>query len=1155
MRAFPRIFLVAICVLLLSFAAYGQFTGGDLVGTVVDSSGAVVPSATVTATNQATNVKSTATTNTNGEYRLSNLLPGTYVVNANGRGFETTSVRDVVVALNQTSTVRIALKVGQVETTVEVTAEAPGIDTTTAQLATTYDLKEAADLPIAAFGSGVLNLSLLQAGVGSSGGIGAGSGPSVGGQRPRNNNFMIEGVDNNDKGVTGPDITIPNDAVQNFTVLENQFSPEFGHSTGGQFNQMVVSGTNTWHGRAYEYLQNRNLNAIDVSRKQQGITKNPRYDNNRFGGQVGGPIIKNKLFFFTNYTYNPIGQATTPSAGVLAPTATGYTQLAAISGLSATNLGILKQYATGSGSPQNVNVQGSNCPAAGCPVQVGIVPIVAPNFINNKFFVSSVDYNISSNDQLRGRYIYNQQKSIDTAATLPVFYEPVITPGHIFTLSEFHTFSASITNEFRVGFSRYGNAFTVGPQKYPGLDAFPNIQLEDLNLNIGPDGNAPQFGFKNFYQAVDNVSWVKGNHTLKFGIDTAEYISPQQFTQRARGDYDYSTLDLWLRDVVPDVLAERSLGNAGYYGNQYWIFGFANDIWKVRPNLSLNLGLRYEYLSTPQGWAKQALNTSANVPGLITFNAPSAPKTDFAPRIGFAWSPEASGGLLKMLLGSSSSSSIRGGFGMGYDVLYDNIGVLSLPPQLAQTSDCPGGPGCGPDAGFLAGGGIKPFAGTPVLTKDFCTNVVGVSVPDDAHCARLLTASFLPNGTPVSVKYPQSFQYNFGIQRMLAKNYTVEVRYVGTQGAHLNVQNRLNKIASVDSTHFIPYFTSAPSQATLDGMTTTLRSLQTRFTGPFGGSGFDPVYAAQGFNLTNIVGFAPYGHSSYNGLQTQITRRLTEGLQFQVAWTWSHTIDDSTADFFSTVLSPRRPQDFRNLHGERANSALDRAHRLTISGIYDMPFFKHSNWVMKNLAGNWELAPVYTFETGEWADPQSQQDANLNGDAAGDRVIFNPTGASGTGSDVTGLCTSQYVTSGAKAAGISCGSSGKVNGTTVNTANFLVGYLVSNPNAQFYRTRQGMLANSTRNIMQMPGINNLDLALIKRFNFTERMSFEFSAQMLNALNHSQFIGGSLNDIQSIGQAGSAATTYLVPGSSNFNKPELTFPSNSRSIQLGGKFIF
>ena len=175
----------------------------------------------------------------------------------------------------------------------------------------TFDTKEVQDLPTATIGLGVLNLSLLNAGVATSGGIGAGTGPSVSGQRPRNNNFTIEGVDNNSKSVTGPVVTIPNDAVQNFTVLQNQFSPEFGHSSGGQFNQTIVSGTNKWHGRVYEYFQNRNLNAIDTHQmraRRPDQHHQSGFDNNRFGGQVGGPIWKDKIFFFTNQEYNPIHQ-------------------------------------------------------------------------------------------------------------------------------------------------------------------------------------------------------------------------------------------------------------------------------------------------------------------------------------------------------------------------------------------------------------------------------------------------------------------------------------------------------------------------------------------------------------------------------------------------------------------------------------------------------------------------------------------------------------------------------------------------------------------------------------------------------------------------------------------------------------------------------
>ncbi len=209
--------------------------------------------------------------------------------------------------LNKATTANITTSVAGTSTTVEVSETAVTIDSTTPTISTTFNSKEISDLPSTSTGSGVLNLSLLDAGVASSGGVGAGSGPSVGGQRPRNNNFTVEGVDNNSLSVTGPLIQLPNDAVDSFTVMQNQFSAEFGHSSGGQFNQTIKSGTNQFHGKAYEYFQNRNLNAIDsLLRAAQGYqnVSNPRYDNNRFGGQVGGPIIKNKLFFFTNWEYN-----------------------------------------------------------------------------------------------------------------------------------------------------------------------------------------------------------------------------------------------------------------------------------------------------------------------------------------------------------------------------------------------------------------------------------------------------------------------------------------------------------------------------------------------------------------------------------------------------------------------------------------------------------------------------------------------------------------------------------------------------------------------------------------------------------------------------------------------------------------------------------
>ena len=236
---------------------------------------------------------------------------------------------------------------GAASETVEVTGAAPTIDTTTAQLQTTFDPQYSQDLGLTSAGgagAGVLNLSLLTPGVTNGSAMGDGVGPSVGGQRPRDNNFTVEGVDNNNKTVTGALITVPPEAVENFTLLSNQFNSEFGHSSGGQFNTTVKSGTNSFHGSVYEYFRNRNLNAVDQTWVQQGLTSNPRFDSNRYGGTFGGPIIKNKLFFFTNFERNPIGFISVGGGAVQAPTAAGLAAIAADPNLNATNFGIFQKY-------------------------------------------------------------------------------------------------------------------------------------------------------------------------------------------------------------------------------------------------------------------------------------------------------------------------------------------------------------------------------------------------------------------------------------------------------------------------------------------------------------------------------------------------------------------------------------------------------------------------------------------------------------------------------------------------------------------------------------------------------------------------------------------------------------------------------------------
>jgi Carboxypeptidase regulatory-like domain len=1129
------ILLASVTMMAGSIAA--QAISGDVVGTVLDRTGASVPNAAISAENVATGVKTSTTSNAQGEFRFGNLPVGTYTIRVSAPGFSTLTFSDFRVELNKVSTINASLEIGSTSAVVEVTGATPLINTTNAQIDNIFDTKVTTDLPVSSIGLGVLNLALLQSGVSTSGGVGAGTGPSVGGQRPRDNNFTIEGVDNNNKTVTGPLVQVPNDAVQEFSALSNQFSPEFGHSNAGQFNTIVKSGTNDIHGRAFGYFQNRNFNAIDQSVIQAlgPGGKNPRFDNNRFGGQLGGPVLKNKLFYFGDFEYRVLGQASVVAGGLCAPTAAGYATIQTIPNISATNLGILQKYAgnapaggncpnvlaknPGSGAAnttKSIFVTNPNAPGGFTPVEVGTIPVQAPNFTNYKYLTTSMDYDISAKDQLRGRYIYNSAVGIDNKANLPAFFLTSPTKYHLASIAEFHTFNASISNELRVAFNRYDNTTPAGNFSFPGLDSFPNLIFFDLGLQIGPDSNAPQFTIQNLYQAIDNVTWTKGNHTFKFGMEARKFISPQSFTQRARGDYDYNTVDLYLRDLNPDNLAERSLGNPIYYGDQVGIFWFASDSWKLRRNLTLDLGLRHEYTTIPFGERSQKLNQAASVPGLIDFSEPRAPKTNFMPRVGLAWSP-----------GRNGDTSIRAGFGIGYDVLYDNIGILSLPPQLSGTIDTPQPPVIN---NFLASGGILPSAG-------------GIQTFPTLAAQQKATA----NHVVVDQKDPYSIQYDLSVQHTFKSKYSFEARYLGTRGVHLNTQSRINVQDRVDSTHFLPTFLTAPSQATLDAMTNTLASISAR-------PSIIPAYSANNFT-TNIVQFTPNGWSDYHGLALQGSRQFANGLQFVAAYTWSHTIDNSTADFFSTVITPRRPQDFQNINADKSSSALDHRHRFSLAAYYDLPYFKSGNWLRRNGLGNWLFAPIYTYQLGEPADVQSGIDANLNGDSAGDRAIFNPSGVPGTGSGVTPLCTSalpSFATCGENDFSSKKGAPGPGN---FNSTPFMVAYLASTANAQYITAGKGALANSGRNTLATRPINNLDLTAAKRFNLTERMRLEFQTQFLNILNHPQFTPGYTNRVDSIGFIGASATNYLKPSSTLFNKPDQAFPSNSRMLQLALKFIF
>jgi hypothetical protein len=1092
--------------------AAAQTISGDLTGVVYDPSGAVVSNAKISTLNEATGVTSNSVSTSTGEYRITNLPSGSYTVTVNAPGFAQQQRKSVQISLSQATTLNVTLQVTGASQTVEVTEAGATLDTTTAQVQSSFGSAVAMDLPMSSMGAGVINLSLLNAGVATSGAVGAGTGPSVGGQRPRNNNYTIEGIDNNSSSVTGPVATIPNDAVAEFTVLQNQFSPEFGHSSGGQFNQVVKSGGNQFHGSAYEYFMNRNLDAADNLSAIDGTPLHPRYDNNRFGGTISGPLTKNKLFFFVNYEYNPIGSSS--SAGlVYAPTAAGYSLLAGMSGINQTNLNIMRQYlgtASSAATPASLggsyplvgpgNASLGNQAAGATPIPVGQISIAAPNFSNTHNAVASIDDNVSDTDQLRFRFILNRLSAIDTAASLPQFFTTIPTNAYVATLSEFHTFSPTLTNEFRLGFNRLATNTPVGNQVFSGLDQFPNITLYELGgVNIGPDPNAPQFTYQSLYQLTDNISLQKGNHSFKFGFDGWSSISPQSFTQRSRGDYEYDFLSDYLFDYNPDYIAQRSLGNTTFYGNRFLLGTFANDSWKIKPNLTINLGLRYEFETVPLSANVQDLNAASSIPGVINFRSPK-PQTDaFMPRIGIAYSP-----------GKSGHTTIRAGFGRNFDVPYDNQGILSLPPQLTTTVDVTGLN----QGGFLAGGGIATTASGSNCPTGPIQSCTGAYIPD--------------------TRRPESLQWNFGIEHVFFKNYVVESRYVGTRGIDLAVQEQINRQPVVNSSNALPLFYSAPSQATLNGLTSNLAALQSAI----GNNGdIVPAYLAGG--LTGIVtAYEPWGNSTYHGWANQVTRRFQNGFQLMGAYTWSHAIDDSTADVFSTYVTPRRAQNGLDLRQEKSSSALDHRNRLTVEALYEWTPFKSGKWLMKNIVGNWQIAPVYTYQTGTLATIQSGVDSNLNGDTAGDRTFVNPAGNANIGSGATAL---------------------------MNSSGQTVAYLATNPNAGYIVAPQGTLPTGGRNTAQLRPTDDLDLSFAKSFSVREGKKLEFSARFVNILNHPQYTGGYLSDVTPAGvsAAGLPATSvtsgnvhnYTVPSSPLFLNPTMVFSSNPRSTVLAAKFIF
>jgi len=488
------------------------------------------------------------------------------------------------------------------------------------------------------------------------------------------------------------------EAVSDFNLVTNMFSAELGHSAGGQFNIVTKSGTNKWHGSAWEFNNNRNFNAMDNLEKSSGLTEPRRVDRNRAGADIGGPIIKDKLFLYGAYQFSNIGLAAA-SVQQLAPTADGLALLNTLASNQQVR-DILSQFpaaAAADAAPQVVN---------GVTIPIGTFQPAAPSYLNQHDFNINGDLHAGSH-QVRGRFLFDRQRSPNVNPDTPQsqFTGAIQADNRKIILTDAWAVSDHVINDFRVAYSRFVQGFTV-PEQFAN---FPNAKVDVLGLNIGPEGNSPQSYVQNNYQVLDNVSIVKGAHTLKFGAEYRRWIAPSNFLPRERGEWDYADLQRLVNDEVPNGFnqALRGAGSGSFNGNQTALYGFVQDDWKITPRLTLNLGVRYEWTNNPADVRLQTLNAISTLPGVFEFREPTTDLNNFMPRIGFAWDPSGDG-----------KWAVRGGFGVSYDVTPQNFPLLQLPQlQTEQNPDItcalPGPPAwCanflagGPGTGFLAGGGL-----------------------------------------------------------------------------------------------------------------------------------------------------------------------------------------------------------------------------------------------------------------------------------------------------------------------------------------------------------------------------------------------------------------------------------------------------------------
>lgn len=1008
-------------IVLVARPIAAQFNS-SIQGTVTDASQAAIADAPVLVANTTTGVTRKAITSVEGLYRVLSLAPGTYTIVVEKPGFLTTQQAGVTVGTNETVRADFTLQVGSLSEKVTVEGTSPLVETEQGRVSGQIDRRQLNDMPLNT--RNLYNLLALQPGMtgrGLSAGYGTGSpgdsfagesGPAINasGQRTEANSYTLDDTSVNSEARGGIANLTPNpESVQEVRVVSNNFSAVDGRSTGAQIQLISKSGANDLHGGVSYYFQN---NTLASHNEFEAAT--PVFRRNLFGYTVGGPIIKNRTFFFTSYEGLRQSGGRAQSVVVETPQLRNYVLATRPNSIAAYFFKNFQPSADPTSAIRDLGSPGtgpnSTGPADGIP-DIGSARFVPRYLRNGNQFSARLDHELRpGKDRLYGNFFRTWNYSIN-GTIRPAFDLPLSETSHYANLNYTHIFGPTMLSEFRVGMMRL-----VGLPDTPQRLDVPQIVIPGTSMR--QLGNYPRGWFQTSYHMKEIFSWIRSAHTLKMGGELRRQYGAARNTPNYVPEYDFANILTFVTDSPLQMLrlVDPRTGTPGTVYTELRTTEFSlfiNDDWKVRRNLTVNIGLRYENYGTYHDKENSLRNlifgpgssyterlASAKVDSVSQFYP--ARNLNFAPRFGFAWDVNGKG-----------KTTVRGGYGISFDRMGTvPMEAYRLSPPTRATATL--GFFFGTPFTYSLGDPAKPYVGYPVDP--------GLQLGLDAHNgikgARVSLTTVDPN-----LRMPYVHNWFFGLQRDLGGGIMVEANYTGTAGHHLlNAYNPNRFVGDL-------------------------------LTGQF--HGFNPSFST-------ITMMESTSNSIYHGGTVQVKRHFNRGFTVQAAYTFGKAIDDTDA---SNVIV--NYQDAANRRNERALSGFDVPQKLSLVGVWDLPFFK-SPGISNKLLGGWTFSGFAIMEKG--------RPLTVVTTAAYPAGDFNADGSPGDRPN-------------APAAGVARG------GWT--RSNYLAGLF---PASVFPKPAPGTNGNLGRSTFRGPGFAETDLGLSKKFSLVERVSMQVRVDAFNAFN-------------------------------------------------------